>query len=177
MDFNNDPLAFKEIVLRYHNELRSFAYIMLRDADLANDAVQDVFVYVWERRDTLSGKLQDGGIKPYLYRAVHNRALDILKHERAQNRLKESTRQFVLDEQAPELADTGVSAQELSAELDKALSMLTPRVREIFLMNRVHHMSYEEIAHALELSVPTVKSQVSRAAKTLVALFRSWNQG
>jgi RNA polymerase sigma factor (sigma-70 family) len=64
-------------------------------------------------------------------------------------------------------ADTGIVMDEFAATLQATLDAMTPRVREILLMSRVHAMSNAEIAHTLELSVPTVKSQLSRALKQL----------
>jgi len=162
----SDTRALAALVERYDTRLRDFAYLTVRDPMLAAEAAQDVFVSLWERRDRL---VIPGRVGDYLYRAVRNRALDLVRHEEAQGRLRDRLgRQFVVEvPPSGEAADAALATQEFSAAVHAAIESLTPRVREVFLMHRVQGMSHAEIAEVLGLSLATVKSQVSRAAKDI----------
>jgi RNA polymerase sigma-70 factor (ECF subfamily) len=161
-----DEHALETLIALYGEPLRDFAYLTLRNADSAEDVTQDLFVDVWERRATLS---ISGTVADYLFRAVRNRALDMIKHETAQKRLRDALgQQFVIDPTAlSDAADAELATHEFATAVESALQALTPRVRETFLMHRVHGMTYTEITVALGLSVATVQSQVSRAAKQI----------
>src|SRR5690606_26970529 len=69
--------AFTEIFNRYRGPLFQFIYKKTRDEEIARDIVQDVFVKIWDRRREIN---LTGSLSSYLYRAVFNRSLDVLKH-------------------------------------------------------------------------------------------------
>lgn len=163
----NDDTALAVFVQAYAERLRDFAYLTVRDSDLAADIVQDVFVWLWEHRLTLS---VGGTVADYLYRATRNRALNVVKHERVQDRVRARFgAQYVINPSAAvaEGADGMLVANELTAAVERALAGLTPRVREVFLLAQVEHMTYDEIAAVLSVSVSTVQSQLSRAIKQI----------
>lgn len=161
-----DEQAFETLIALYGEPLRNFAYLTLRDADLAMDATQDLFVHLWECRTTLS---VTGRVADYLFRAVRNRALNMIKREAAQGRLRDALgQQFIIDPSVmSDAADAELMMREFATAVEGAVQALTPRVREIFLMHRVQGMTYSEIAAVLEVSVATVQSQVSRAARQI----------
>lgn len=163
----SDDTALAVFVQAYAERLRDFAYLTVRDSDLAADIVQDVFVWLWEHRLTLS---VGGTVADYLYRATRNRALNVVKHERVQDRVRARFgAQYVINPSAAvaEGADGMLVANELTAAVERALAGLTPRVREVFLLAQVEHMTYDEIAAVLSVSVSTVQSQLSRAIKQI----------
>jgi RNA polymerase sigma-70 factor (ECF subfamily) len=162
-----DDTALAVFVQAYAERLRDFAYLTVRDSDLAADIVQDVFVWLWEHRLTLA---VSGTVADYLYRATRNRALNVVKHERVQDRVRiRFGAQYVIDPAAAmaEMADGRLVANELRAAMERAVAGLTPRVREVFLLAQVEHMTYDEIAAVLSVSVSTVQSQLSRAIKQI----------
>jgi RNA polymerase sigma-70 factor (ECF subfamily) len=173
----NDEQALAELVAIHAQSLHDVAYMILRDSALAADAVQDVFIRIWHRRSALD---VTGTVAGYLVRAVRNRALDIAKHERSQQRLaRTTTDQYVIDvatshQDNPEMAPERSLA--FTQAVDAAVRSLTPRVRETFLLALVQGMTYAEIGAALGVSVMTVQSQLSRAVAQLrrsLAVLRS----
>jgi len=168
---HGDETALSALLVQYAQPLRDFAYLTVRDADLAADVVQEIFVSLWQRRETLSIQ---GSVADYLYRAVRNRALTVIKHEAAQQRLRATLgHQFVIDPAAAmTTADAGLVTREFADAVEAAIQSLTPRVREAFLLRQVQGMAYEQIAAALDLSVATVQSQVSRAIRQISEYLR-----
>lgn len=159
----DDEGALRTLVGVYAERLRDIAYLTVRDADVAADIAQDVFIWLWGHRHrvTLRGTLAN-----YLYTATRHKALNAVKHERAQTRMRERLgEQYVVNPNAVVIpsAEGDLEARELAIAIDEAIRSLTPRVREIFLLARVQRMAYEEIADLLGVSVVTVKSQLSRA--------------
>src|SRR5690606_32626738 len=71
--------AFTEIFDRYQALLFTHAYHKLRDEAEARDVVQDVFVWLWEKRHELE---INGNLPGYLYKAVRNRIFNLIKHKK-----------------------------------------------------------------------------------------------
>jgi len=164
-----DERALTEFVRAYAERLRDFAYLTVCDADLAADIAQDVFVWLWEHRRTV---VVGGTVADYLYRATRNRAINVVRRERAQDRMRARLgAQYAIDAVATAglAADGELAMDELAAAFDRALRALTPRVRETFLLAHVEHLTREEIAHILSVSVVTVQGQLSRAIKQIRA--------
>src|SRR3569833_1422832 len=74
-----DEAAYKELVECIGPELVSFAAQKLHSVDAAQDIVQDIFYHLWQQGERFQ---PSGPLVPYLFAAVRNRTLDVLKHER-----------------------------------------------------------------------------------------------
>ena len=62
-------------------------------------------------------------------------------------------------------ADEGLEIKELNNDLDKALSLLPPKCKQVFLMSRVDGLKYQQIADVMDISIKTVEAQMSKALK------------
>src|SRR5687768_14336112 len=87
----DDEAALKELFHLYYDSLVHFVSPMLRDQDRARDVVQDVFFKIWEKRKELQVTTS---LKAYLYMAVRNHALNIIKRE---NRIELNDDEAVLE--------------------------------------------------------------------------------
>lgn len=154
--------AFHELFDRYYTPLTLFALRFLADDDAASDAVQNVFVSLYEQR--LSSK--PANVKSFLYTAVRNACLNVLKHEKVR-RQYESQALMMSDDMAQDAADSLIEESEAQAKVAKALAQLPEQCRKIFMLNRFDGMSNQEIADALGISKRTVETQVSNALKIL----------
>ncbi len=67
-----DVSAFEQLIVTHANTLTKLAYYITGSRDAADDVVQQVFVELWERRDTLDPHR----LQAFLHRAIRNRALD-----------------------------------------------------------------------------------------------------
>ena len=145
------------------------------DVDEAEDMVQQVFVKIWEQRARLDIAWS---LKAYLYKTVHNAAL---------NRLRAAhTRSKYLEFNAAQLENEQVTpdhaASELNERLQKALDLLPPQCRHVFELSRFEELKYREIAAQLGISIKTVETQMGKAlrimrlqlADYLVTLFGLW---
>ena len=150
--------AFDELVREHYPRLATFAYRYLRSRELAEDAVQEVLLKVWQR----VAHLDFTDPLPYLYQAVRNQCLMVIRH-------RQRWRTTGLDS-LPYLgvkAETTVEERELREAVDEAIASLPERRRLIFTMSREQDLTYAEIARILGISIKTVETQMDRALKAL----------
>ena len=158
---SNDVEAFSGIFRRYYEPLCFFAGRYLHDIQVAEGIVQDVFVRLWESRETLSIQ---SSLRSYLYASVRNACLNYIKRENFT---------VSLDHEEPRSdtvvvpPDIQLESTELAEALEKAVNALAPRCRQIFCMAKYDDLSYQEIAEILDVSMNTVKTQLKRALKSL----------
>lgn len=158
----SDMKAFDLLYSKYWHPLFSFANKLLRSYDDAQDIVQNVFVSVWERRNTLT--IQQS-FESYLFQAVRFQTLKKLES------LLGSPEQIdrVQENLLPVFNDilNRLQEQDLFKQLQKEIASLSPRTQEIFLLSRQYKLSIVEIARKLGISEQTVKNQLHIALKAL----------
>lgn len=168
---DGDDRAFELLFRAYAPGLVVFVARYTRSTAVAEELVQDVFLAVWRRRDSLAVESDVGA---YLYAAARNRALSHLARERTAARYRaDGTRPDAGPTAAPpDVADPRAPREDdllACLELQEAVAALPARCRLVFTMQRQHGMSYGEVARALGLSVKTVETQMGRALKALRA--------
>ncbi len=157
-----DHDAFAEIYNRYVELLYRHAHKVLNDTDACNDVVQDVFLAVWNKHETLQIK---DSLSAYLYRAVRNRVLDYVSRQVVADRYVDSIRDFA--SQGLCLTEESIREKELLALIEAEKAKLPPRTRHVFELNREQDLSYKEIGEQLHISEKTVKKQVHNALRAI----------
>lgn len=158
----DDQDAYTEIFNRYCKLLINHAYKILQSQDEANDVVQEVFLAIWNRRHELALK---GSLSSYLYKSTKNRVLNHIAHEKVVSRYAESISNFIDKEYV--FADFNLREEELQTIIEREIESLPDKMREIFILRKVDELSYDEIAHKLNISDKTAKQQVYNAIKKL----------
>ena len=154
--------AFRTIHERYHTRLFAYTRQMLSRHHDAEDALQDVFVRVYT-----SLRASDRGavkLRPWLYRAAHNRCIDELR------RPAQASEEAMEDIQSPH-QDPSVQVVEREAfdSLVEDIRRLPVQQRSALLMRELGGAHYADIALALGTTVPAVKSLLVRARITLAS--------
>ena len=153
--------VFEEIFKSHFKRLHAYAFTILKDEDEAEEVVQNVFVKLWEKKERIS-EMQS--VNAYLYRAVYNESLNLLKHEK----VKASYRSFAMSNNSEmDNSANDTKLHELEGRLNKALEELPEQCRTIFQMSRFEELKYREIADRLGLSVKTVENQMGKALKLM----------
>jgi RNA polymerase sigma-70 factor (ECF subfamily) len=161
---HGDAKAMEEIVRRYSNKVYNLAYHLTRDASAAEEIMQEVFLTVISKINTLE---HNSYFSTWLYRVATNAAYGFLRKE------KKFTEQTVSDEidQEPSiefdrdwstLPDDILLSEESRTILKKSIDSLPETMRAVIIMKDVEGFSNEEIAQSLGLSVPAVKSRLHR---------------
>jgi RNA polymerase sigma-70 factor (ECF subfamily) len=150
---------FKGVFDNYYEYVRNYLFYLSGDIEIAEDIVQDVFMKVWEVRDTI----KDDTIKPFLFRIARNLFYNTHKRKVLDLRFVNSY-DHKNENESPEYV---LEMKEFDAKLQKAISDLPEHCRIIFLMSRIDEMKYHEIADSLKVSVKAVEKQISKALKLL----------
>jgi len=154
--------AFEQVFKSHFKELHSYACAILKDDAVAEGVVQNVFLKLWEKADTLQ---YQQSITGYLYRSVHNLALNHLKHQKVKQAYDVYATQKSI--QQHETANRQLHLKELQYHFSEAMNELPEQCRTIFQMSRFREMKYQEIADELAISIKTVEAQMSKALKVL----------
>ncbi|HUG41262.1 MAG TPA: sigma-70 family RNA polymerase sigma factor [Longimicrobiales bacterium] len=158
---DGDPSALEALVGRYWEPLVRYAVRLLHSVDVAEDAVQDAFLTVWEERKSWKPV---GTPQAYLYRIVRNRALQEVRIGELHAR------------KAPEVARRRptvptplevTAGRELDRAFQEALDALPDRRRDAFVLRRYHRLTLAEVAETMGVSPQTVSNHVSMAVAEL----------
>jgi len=156
---------FEEIYNAYYPVLCNYAESITKNTDIAEDAVSEVFLKLWEGRDTM---VIEGSLKSYLFKSVYHQSLNALKHIRVQNKYRDFfLHHLPLSEDETDYPLSGVIENEINEILQKTIDQLPEQCRKIFIMSRIDGMKHEEIAQELDVSINTVRTQIHRALAKL----------
>jgi len=155
-----DRDAFRPLVQRYQKPLFGFVTNLIRDADAAEDIVQDVFCSAYAGLDAYDARR--GSFSTWLFTIARNRCFTWLA--RARTSLSEP----VLLEPRTPLADA--SERELFQRLDAALDALPLAQRTAFVLAELQGLPHAEVARIEGTRLGTIKSRVARARERLRGL-------
>jgi RNA polymerase sigma-70 factor (ECF subfamily) len=157
--------AFEELVRRHRLATYRVALRVLGDESDAEDATQDAFVQAWRN---LGGFRADAAFSTWMYRIVTNRCLNMLRARRRTEPLPD-------DREAPASRPDRIAEARWEVEdLKLAILRLTPEQRAPLVLRELQGCTYEQIADALDISIPAVKSRLHRARLELLAAMGSW---
>jgi RNA polymerase sigma-70 factor (ECF subfamily) len=163
---SGDRAAFAELVRRREPGVRRFMRQLCRDATLADDLAQQVFLRLWRARLRLTGVLSFGG---YLRRVMVSVWVD---ETRSREPLHET-----LDGETVSAASPSRPPSGLALDLEWALAQLQPRTRLCVVLAHSEGRSHAEIAALLQLPLGTVKSTITRGSATLRTLLGAYLDG
>jgi RNA polymerase sigma-70 factor (ECF subfamily) len=163
-----DKKTYEQLFLDNYKNLVLYAKKFVMETETARDLVQDVFIYLWDKREKLN---IDKSLSSYLFRAVHNACINYLKREATKENyikqflinLNEGAYKTSASEDAYEL----VVHKDLSERIEWIIETLPEQCRNIFRMSRFRGMKNKEIAEIYSISPRTVETQIYRALKVL----------
>jgi RNA polymerase sigma factor (sigma-70 family) len=152
--------AFEVLCARYQSRLLSFCRHMLASREDAEDVLQEVFAAAF---NAVLADEREINVRPWLYRIARNRSLNHLRRASA----------IGVDSMDVHFAEGGISTgekvlrRESFRELIEDVHHLPETQRTALLLREIDALSYEQIAHAMETTVPSVKSLLVRARISL----------
>jgi RNA polymerase sigma factor (sigma-70 family) len=155
-----NPGAFETIVDRYQGRLLGFCRQMLGSTEDAEDVLQEVFVNAY--RAMLADE-REINLRPWLYRIARNRCLNLLRKPSAD---AQESMDMVPEVEAASTAEK-VHNREEFRQIISDVNKLPETQRSALLLREMDALSYEEIADAMETTVPSVKSLLVRARISL----------
>jgi RNA polymerase sigma-70 factor (ECF subfamily) len=157
---HGDKGQFESLFRSSYVSLVRYARSIIKDQDAGEEIVQDLFLRLWQEREKIK---IESSLNGYLFRAVHNRCLHWIGH----NRIIEKHAQEMAYRQTSSVETPSeiIQYKELQAKIARILEKLPERCGKIFCMNRFDGLKYSEIADKLSISVKTVEADMGRALR------------
>lgn len=158
-----DRMAFNELYRRHWKELLDSAYKRLKDIGTAESIVQEVFVHLYVKRETLSIKVS---LAAYLHTVLKNKVIDEIRKQIVRN----TYRQELFDRPPATLYEdvhSLLEEKELKEKIDGFVETLPIKCKEVFLLKQRKHLSNKAIAEKLQISEKTVEGHLTHARKCL----------
>ena len=157
-----DQAALAEIIRRHQGRLYQVAYRLLRDPLEAEDALQEVFLKVYEHAHRFEPKAT---VSAWLHRITANHCLNLLRRRHPHDSLDEDDAPLVPDDGATPLE--ALEEQDLHRRLEQLLDALPENQRRALVLKRFAGLSYQEIAAEMGLSSQAVDGLLKRARQSL----------
>jgi RNA polymerase sigma-70 factor (ECF subfamily) len=170
-----EAVAFDRLVRERSNEVYALLYRLTDDAEEARDLTQETFLRAFQHIDRFRG---EADLKTWIYRIAINQARNRWRWWRRRRRERHVSLDAPEGQQEQSLGarlrsttsadpEQETLARERERALHAALGTLGRPYREAVILRDVEGLSYEEVAAALEISVGTVKSRLSRGRMEL----------
>ena len=166
---NSDQQAFKELYLVYFDRLYKFAFSILHSSEFAEEAVNDVFLMIWQKRNSLKNIRN---LRNYLFISTKNTSFNYLSKFRKERNtsLDDVLVRFQADDLTPE---TAYFTSEIRNEIAQAINQLPPKTKLVFQMAKIEGMKYKEIAEILDISVNTIDNHIATAIRKLGLILKN----
>lgn len=161
--------CFELLFKHYYQRLTRFAWRYVRSTAIAEELVQDLFAQLWVERRSLE---ITGTVQSYLYAAVRNRCLNLIKHEKIKEKYNRLWVSETMDSVSPPEDSGGLGQEqkrerEILNEIRKVVEDLPRKQRMTYLLSRQDGLTYQEIAHLNGVSVKAVEKRMAKALETL----------
>lgn len=158
---------FEQLFDENFNRLMFHALRFVDDEAEAEDIVADVFVELWKKIGDIDLEM---GITAYLYRAVANRALNVLRHKNVaavRIEMLEAVNERRMEFLADDDTEREVVGTDIGEHIRHALDELPEKCREVFCLSYINGLKNQEIADAMGVSVRTVEAHIYKALRLL----------
>lgn len=162
-----DSNAFHKIYLLYVNKIYNFIKRYVKSDAQSEELVQVVFVKIWENHKNI---IPSDSLSGYIYKIAKNCTFNYLKHQIYLRAFEEHSGRH--SEQDENDLFKSIISRDLEAHLAKYIEHMPPKRREIFILSRIHGLSYKEIACKLNISENSVDTHLRLAVKELKNKFK-----
>lgn len=159
-----DEQAYEEIYTKFSPVLFNYGLHLVKDRQLVEDCLHDLFVQLYERRSTLG---KTNSIKFYLFRSLRRKIGEAVVYQRKYANDFENGKGFEVVSSPESLLIEAMSSQLKDRSLVEAINQLPKRQREALYLLYFTGLSYPEIASVMSLQVRTVYNQVHNALENL----------
>lgn len=165
---DGDHDAYRMLFEAYAPRIYQFSLSYLKTAIAAEEVVQEVFIKIWNKRESLD---EHGNLKAYIFKIAINTIYDVIRRRNIELAYKDYA-------EAKPTADyeatwEAVVYDEMLVRLNKLVNTFPEQRQKIFRMSREEGLSNEEIAKKLKLSKRTVENQIYRAVCFLKDHFKN----
>ena len=161
--------VFEQIVREYWPRMFKFALIYTQNNETSQELVQDTFLVLWNNRAVLK---DNTNLITYLMVVLRNKCLNLLEQTRIRQlyieeiddeTIYQRANLYVLHDEASQI----VESEDLHKAIERALSKLPDKTREIFMLSRYDGLKNQQIAETKNISQKTVEYHISKALQIL----------
>jgi RNA polymerase sigma-70 factor (ECF subfamily) len=163
-----DEDAFAKIFHHYNKSLFPFLISKVKSRELAEEMVQDVFLKLWDKRNSLH---EIDNYRSYIFMMGVNLAYSHFKRAALETRVQKQLWDAIEAERTT--TEEMVDFNETQSLVNQAVDRLPPAQRKIYLLSRQKGLSHEEIAQELNISKRTVSNQVTSALQFIKEYLQS----
>lgn len=159
-----DPVAFEQLYKVYANTMYNYGMHLFMNSTLVEDAIQDVFVEIWNRKSFLG---EVTSLKFYLLKSLKNK---ILRRMEAEERIAKHLNDALSPEVEESIETRSILEQSTRTTINtvrKAIEHLPPKQREIIEQRFYDGKSAQEISDAMKISIDSTYTLLSRAIHSL----------
>lgn len=160
-----DERAIEAIYQLYWEPLFVKSFSILRDREICEDIIQEIFIKLWDFRERLEIKVS---LKAYLFASCR---YSIYRHIRSG-----TVRENIFDEIHERLHTSSSHAdleyKEILAQVNYIINQLPPKCQQVYKLSREENLSHKEIAQQLHISTKTVENHITRALHELRSSLR-----
>jgi RNA polymerase sigma-70 factor (family 1) len=156
----SDEQAFQEIYRRYWQRLYGLALRKTSQPVSAEEVVQELFLTLWDKRETLL--IQH--LEKYLFSAIKHAVIRQVKSRFAGLQSLDATHEETAETQA---AEERLLLADLRTALDTALNTLPDKTQAVFRLSRFEQLSHAEIAARLDLTEKAIEYHITQALRQL----------
>jgi len=159
---SGDKLALTELYNSYWQYLFVSSYNILKDKELCEDLIHDIFMNIWHNRENLQITIS---LKGYLYSCVRYQVFGQFRKNKDKiqveffndldNRLQHAT------------PETEMMHSELVQQINAVVETLPEKCQLVYKLSREEHLSHKEIADRLNISTKTVENHITKALQTI----------
>lgn len=162
LPFKYDETTFRELFDTYLKKVHDYISALSHSNYIADEVTQELFIILWRKRDDLFQVLN---MDQYVFRIARNLAIKLLRKAAIDGKLAgalydNSVRMKGFAEEQSQLRD-------IQHVIDKAVLLLPPQPRKVYLLSRREHLNFDEISAATGLSRNTVKNHLNKALRDI----------
>ncbi len=157
-----DVKAFDDLFSKYSSRLFSFSLKYLKSNEEAEEVVQEVFLYIWDKRDGLK---PDQSFNSYIFTIAYNIIKKYFLKKARDNTFKDDLIYSLLQQENK--LDQIIDYKFLLEKVEVYINALPKRRKEIFIKRKYDGLSVKQIAEELGISPNTVENQLASAQKQI----------
>lgn len=158
---DGDENAYVYLVKTYHNTLSNYAFSLTKDWAMAEDIVQELFLYIWKNRKKLD-KIYS--LKNYLFKIAYHQFVNAYRKKNALTALERIYMEAI--DEAVDNSNSEILKRKIEIITD-GISKLPKKCKETFLLSKKEGLTNYEIAEYLNISVKTVEGHIAKAFRLL----------
>ena len=160
---DGDLQAFNGLFDRYAKRIYHFSLGYLKSAEEAEEVVQEVFYYIWDKRKELK---PDRSFNSYVFTIAYNIIRKYFNKKAKDNAYKDGLIFSLLQEENS--LDRIIDYKSLLAKVESVIETMPDRRKEIFIKRKYNELSVKQIAEEMGISSNTVENQLASAHKYIL---------